>query len=282
MSEEQVPQHRAIEGGPSQKDVRVPPEVPSERPDNAEIVDSEKVKKSEGFSPKDKITIGIASTSLLISATLFWINYIHVNHSLEVSVASIETYSTGDVKVTVAVFNNGNREAAVIKGRLLIWEDDFELADGWHKGGWTDRYSDLGFRSDMEPFSLKPGEVKIIPIIEKYNMGLLRAQIWGSRVGLGKKFRSIVYGLDMDALDGKGIRHHAEFPILYNRCSIRGADHLFTLGICLGDYAIPNKATPLFAIGVQRPYSHDAELSFTDVQWDIYDTEPQVGVRTNQ
>lgn len=279
MSDEQVSPQQASQSESTRKDLPEPVESPLDRSDEAELREGKDLRKSEGFSLKDKLAIGIASTSLLISVTLFWLNNIHVNHQLEATVASVATYSTGHAVVTIAVLNKGNREAAVIHGSLVVWRDDFELADGWHNGGWSEMYSAMEAGGAMEPFSLKPGEVKIVSLERRFNLDLIRSETWGSRVGAGKKFRSIAYGLRIETLDGDGARHYAEFPAMYNRCSIRGEDKFYTLGTCRAEYAIPVQATPLFTVGVQSPYLKAGKLSFNGTQWDIHDTESQTGVR---
>jgi len=109
----------------------------------------------------------MALIALAISGLSFYRSYIYTKQDLEITVTEVEYMtSQGEVYMTIAFANGGNRDAAVLRVEPALW-------DSQHKpqGAWTplvDKvHPDIPVASPKTPLVVKQGGVEVITLSAK-------------------------------------------------------------------------------------------------------------------
>ena len=114
-------------------------------------------------SLKNDIAAIGAISALVLSAVSFYWSYFYTKHDLEVTVTSV-SYNTnqGEVYMTVAFSNDGNRDAALLRVEPALWS----LRKGAKKPDWapldTRIAKDVPLTDPKVPATVKAGGVEVI------------------------------------------------------------------------------------------------------------------------
>ena len=202
-------------------------------------------------NPKNDIAAIGAVVALLLSAVSFYWSYIYTKQDLEVTVTSV-SYSTnqGEMYMTVAFSNGGNRDAALLRVEPALWS----RRNGKPKPEWTplDRKvaPDVPLTDPKVPMIVKAGGVEVVRLAAKLTAadaeGAVVANQGGAFLGVivatmnsdGKLYlvQHPVARLDVDA---NGHIHGAE-PTIHR--SLGGFTN--TEGTPPGDQMQQNEKTP--------------------------------------
>lgn len=115
----------------------------------------------------DMAAIG-ALVALLLSTISFYWSYFYTKHDLEVTVTSV-SYNTnqGEVYMTVAFSNDGNRDAALLRVEPALWA----VRGGAKKAEWapldTKVARDVPLTDPKVPMTVKAGGVEVIRLAAK-------------------------------------------------------------------------------------------------------------------
>jgi hypothetical protein len=119
-------------------------------------------------SLKNDIAAIGALVALLLSATSFYWSYFYTKHDLEVTVTEV-SYSTnlGEVYMTVAFSNDGNRDAALLRVEPALWSK----RKGADKPDWdpldTKVGKDVPLTDPKVPMTVKAGGVEVVRLAAK-------------------------------------------------------------------------------------------------------------------
>src|SRR6266436_886781 len=81
---------------------------------------------------KDELGWMLALAAFTLSGASFYVSYLYKNQDLEVQVTSV-SYNTnqGEVYMTVAFSNGGNRDAALLRVEPALWGRDGKGNPAW-------------------------------------------------------------------------------------------------------------------------------------------------------
>lgn len=117
---------------------------------------------------KDELGWILAVAALTLSSLSFYVSYIYKNQDLQVQVTSV-SYNTnqGEVYMTVAFSNGGNRDAALLRVEPSLWS----TRAGTQKADWvpldTKVAKDVPLTDPKVPATVKAGGVEVIRLSAK-------------------------------------------------------------------------------------------------------------------
>ena len=117
----------------------------------------------------------MALVALLISALSFYRSYIYTKQELEITVTEV-SYVTeqGEVYMTIAFANGGNRDAAVLRVEPALWN-----ADRIPKAAWValaDKvHPNIAVTSPKTPLVVKAGGVEVVTLSAKLDAAAAEA-----------------------------------------------------------------------------------------------------------
>jgi hypothetical protein len=117
---------------------------------------------------KDELGWILALLAFVLSGASFYVSYIYKNEDLQVQVTSV-SYPTnqGEVYMTVAFSNAGNRDAALLRVEPALWSKP----EGSEKAEWrpldTKVAKDIPLTEPRVPTTVKAGGVEVIRLAAK-------------------------------------------------------------------------------------------------------------------
>lgn len=136
---------------------------------------SEERPMGNGLTPgsRAKIDIGviIAVTALALSGISFYRTYIYTKQQLEVTVTEVSYVTNqGELYMTVAFSNGGNRDAALLRVEPALWRRRGKAAAEWIPlGGRV--HADIPPTSPKLPAVIKAGGVEVVSASAKLDPG---------------------------------------------------------------------------------------------------------------
>lgn len=119
-------------------------------------------------SLKNDIAAIGALVALLLSATSFYWSYFYTKHDLEVTVTSVSfNTNQGEVYMTVAFSNDGNRDAVLLRVEPALWSK----RKGADKPDWspldTRVAKDVPLADPKVPMTVKAGGVEVVRLASR-------------------------------------------------------------------------------------------------------------------
>jgi len=113
------------------------------------------------------LTTAMALVALLISGLSFYRSYIYTKQDLEITVTEVEYMtSQGEVYMTIAFSNGGNRDAAVLRVEPALWNSAQKPKAAWMP--LVDRvHPNIPVTSPKTPLVVKQGGVDLITLSAK-------------------------------------------------------------------------------------------------------------------
>ncbi len=117
---------------------------------------------------KGDLTAVLAIAAFALSALSFYVSYIYTKQALEIQVTSV-SYNTnqGEVYMTVAFSNGGNRDAALLRVEPALWS----VRKGQKKAEWTPLDTkvarDVPLTEPKVPTTVKAGGVEVVRLAAK-------------------------------------------------------------------------------------------------------------------
>jgi hypothetical protein len=110
------------------------------------------------------LTAAVALTALAISGLSFYRSYIYTKHNLEITVTEISYVTNeGELYMSIAFSNGGNRDAAVLRVDPAIWSAPRNGAAQWVP--LVDRvHPTIPLTSPKTPLTVKAGGVEVISL----------------------------------------------------------------------------------------------------------------------
>jgi len=126
------------------------------------------VKTVKWESLKNDIAAIGALVALLLSVISFYASYFYTKHDLEVTVTSVSFITNlGEVYMTVAFSNDGNRDAALLRVEPALWS----VRKGASKPDWdaldTRVAKDVPLADPKVPMTVKAGGVEVVRLAAK-------------------------------------------------------------------------------------------------------------------
>ena len=171
---------------------------------------------------KGDLTAVLAIAAFGLSALSFYVSYFYTKQKLEVTVTSL-SYNTnqGEVYMTVAFSNGGNRDAAVLRAEPALWtERRGKKAAEWAS---LDRQiaPDVPLSDPRVPVVVKAGGVEVVTVASKLTPEDAESAVVASEGGA-------YLGLVAATMDSDGKLYRLEHPVarldVDKSGHIRGAD----------------------------------------------------------
>jgi hypothetical protein len=142
------------------------------------------MKRVNWESLKNDIAAIGALVALLLSAVSFYWSYFYTKHDLEVTVTSVSfNTNQGEVYMTVAFSNDGNRDAVLLRVEPSLWSK----RKGQDKAEWTPLVTkvapDVPLTDPKVPMTVKAGGVEVIRLAAKLTADDAESAIVASQGG---------------------------------------------------------------------------------------------------
>jgi len=203
---------------------------------------------SRSFNWRKWIDLGQSATivALALSLVSFYRSYVYVNQKLDVMVTEV-SYGTnsGELYMTVALSNGGNRDAAVLRIEPTLWARGSNNTAQW-MAVVRQISPDLPVVSPRVPMVVKSGGVEVLKISTVLNASEAEKQLVSFRDGA-------FLGLRVATMASDGNLYRIERPVA--RLSIDGS------GRIMGATPAIHKSVPGFADLQQDPPGDTAPTS---------------------
>src|SRR5262245_32085312 len=119
-------------------------------------------------SLKNDMTAIISVAALALSGVSFYVSYLYKNQQLEVTVTDVAYLTNqGEVYVTVAFSNGGNRDAALLRAEPALWSRKNEKAPPEWLPLDTKVGADVPLTDPKIPLIVKAGGVEVVRLSAK-------------------------------------------------------------------------------------------------------------------
>src|SRR5215470_5324839 len=117
------------------------------------------------------LTTVVALMALAISGLGFYRSYIYTKQDLEVTVTEVSYVTNqGELYVTIAFSNGGNRDAAVLRVEPAFWDPGHKPNAAWI--ALSDRvHPDIPVTFPKTPLIVKAGGVEVVTLSARLNAG---------------------------------------------------------------------------------------------------------------
>jgi hypothetical protein len=115
------------------------------------------------------LTAIVALLALSVSALSFYRSYIYTNHQLDVTVTEVSYVTNqGELYMTVAFSNGGNRDAALLRVEPALWSRDAKRDPDWVP--LVERVSaDIPLTVPKTPLVIRAGGVEVVTLSTRLN-----------------------------------------------------------------------------------------------------------------
>lgn len=133
---------------------------------------------------KDELGWILAIAAFALSGASFYVSYLYKNQDLQIQVTSV-SFSTnqGEVYMTVAFSNGGNRDAALLRVEPALWSTNNGQKDGRWAPLDTKVAKDVPLADPKVPTTVKAGGVEVVRLASRLTAAAAEQAIVASEGG---------------------------------------------------------------------------------------------------